>query len=100
MNKVFEVLENNLQINTDDIVIKRDHETGEISGSKQRTVAVKFNSFNDKIITLENNKKLKGIRISTYKDCLKEALAIRKEKWRKVLSKRPLEKFCTCSIEK
>lgn len=65
MNKVFEVLENNLQINTDDIVIKRAHETGEISGSQQRNVAVKFNSFNDKIITLENNKKLKGIRIRT-----------------------------------
>lgn len=65
MNKVFEVLENSLQINTDDIVIKRAHETGEISGSQQRNVAVKFNSFNDKIITLENNKKLKGIRIRT-----------------------------------
>lgn len=65
MNKVFEVLENNLQINTDDIVIKRAHETGEISGSQQRNVAVKFNSFNDKIITLKNNKKLKGIRIRT-----------------------------------
>ena len=65
MNKVFEVLENNLQINTDDIVIKRANETGEISGSQQRNVAVKFNSFNDKIITLENNKKLKGIRIRT-----------------------------------
>ena len=65
MNKVFEVLENNLQINTDDIVINRAHETGEISGSQQRNVAVKFNSFNDKIITLENNKKLKGIRIRT-----------------------------------
>ena len=62
---MFEVLENNLQINTDDIVIKRAHETGEISGSQQRNVAVKFNSFNDKIITLENNKKLKGIRIRT-----------------------------------
>ena len=99
MNKVFEVLENNLQINTNDIVIKRAYETGENSGSKQRTVAVKFNSLNDKIITLENYKKVKGIRISTYKDCLKETLAIRKEKWREVLSKRPLEKFRTCSIE-
>ena len=79
-------------------MIESAHGTGEKSGSKQRTAAVKFHSLNYKIRILQNYKKVKGIRISIYKDCLKGTFAIRKEKWKEVLYKRPWENFYICSI--
>ena len=52
INKVYQDSENNWEINTDDIAIECPHQTGVKSGSKSRTIAVQFNSFNNKIETL------------------------------------------------
>ena len=61
MNNVYEVLANNLEINTE-----HAHRTGLKSGSKPRTIAVQFNSFNDKTRILRNCRKLEGTEISIY----------------------------------
>lgn len=64
MNKVHEVLKNNLEIDPNDIVIKRAHQRGLNTGSIPRVNAVQFNSFNDKPRIIENDRKLKGTAMS------------------------------------
>ena len=71
-NKIYDLLENKLEMDIENIVIER----------------AQFSFYKDKMNILKNCKKLKNTRFSIFEDFSKETAAIRKEKWQEVLANR------------
>ena len=87
-NKIYDLLEEKLEMDTRNIAILRAHRVGEKSNDKQRALIVQFSFHKDKINILRNYKKLKGTKISIFEDFSQETMQIRKEKWKEVLANR------------
>ena len=86
-------------MNKNNISIERVHRVGEKSNNKERAIVVQFSFYKDKINILRNCVKLKGTKISMFKDFSQEAMQTCKEKWKEVLANRKKVRFCTSSIE-
>ena len=87
-NKIYDMLEEKLEMDTCNITIERAHRVGEKSKDKERTIAVQFSFYKDKINILRNCKKLKGTKMSIFEDFFQETIQIHKEKWKEVLANR------------
>ena len=55
-------------MNSSNISIERAHRVGEKFNDKDRAIVVQFSFYKDKIDILRNCKKLKGTKISKFKD--------------------------------
>ena len=86
-NKIFDLLEEKLEMETSNITIERAHRVGENSNDKERAKVVQFSFYKDKINILRNWK-FKGTKISIFDDFSQETMQIRKEKWKEVLTNR------------
>ena len=87
-NKIYDLLEEKLEMDTSNITIERAHRVGEKSNNKERTIVVQFSFYKDKMNIPRNCKKLKGTKISVFEDFSQETMQIRKEKWKEVLANR------------
>ena len=87
-NKIYDLLEEKLEMDTSNITIERAHRVGEKSNDKEGAIVVQFSFYKDKINILRNFKKLKGTKISIFEDFSQETMQIRKEKWKEVLANR------------
>ena len=77
-----------LELDTINITIERVHRVGEKSSNKERAIVIQFSLYKYKINILRNytGTKLKGTKYSIFEDFPQEAMQIRKEKWKEVLS--------------
>ena len=82
-NKIYDLLEEKLEMDTNNIIIERAHRIGEKSNDKERPILVQFWFYKDKINIPRNCKKLKKAKISTFEDFSQEAMQIRQEKWKR-----------------
>ena len=87
-NKIYDLLEEKLEIDTSNITIERAHRVGEKSNDKERAIVVQFSFYKDKINILRTCKKSKGTKFSISEDFSQETMQIRKEKWKEVLANR------------
>ena len=87
-NKLYDLLEDKLEVDTSNIIIERAHRVGEKSNDKERAIVVQFSFYKDKINILRNCKKLKGTKISIFEGFSQETMQIRKEKWKEVTANR------------
>ena len=92
-NKIYDSLEEKLEMDTSNIYIERAHRVGEKSNDKERAIVVQFSFYKDKINILRNCKKLKGTAISIFEDFIQETMQIRKEKLKEVLANRKQAKI-------
>ena len=67
-NKIYDLLEEKLEMETSNITIERAHRVGEKSNYKERAIVVQFSFYKDKVNILRNCKELKGTKISTFED--------------------------------
>ena len=67
-NKIYDLLEEKLEMDTSNITIEKAHRVGEKSNDKERAIVVQFSFYKDKINILRNFKKLKGTKISIFED--------------------------------
>ena len=79
-NKIYDLFEEKLEMDTSNITIERAHRVGEKSNDKERSIVVQFSFYKDKINILKNCKKLKGTNISIFEDFSQETMQIGKEK--------------------
>ena len=98
-NKIYDLLEEKLEMDTSNITIESAHRAGEKSNDKERAIVVQFSFYQDKINILRNCKKLKGTKISIFKDFSPETMQICKEKWKEVLANRKQGKISYLHIE-
>ena len=87
-NKVCNLLEGKLEMDTSNTSIERAHHIGEKLNEKERAIVVQFSFYKDKINILRNRKKLNGTKISIFEDFSQETIQICKEKWEEVLANR------------
>ena len=85
-NKIYDLLEEKLEMNTSNKNMERAHRAGEKSNNKERAMVVQFSFYNYKINILRNCKKLKETNISIFEDIFQETKEIRKEKLKEVLT--------------
>ena len=79
-NKIYDLLEEKLQIDTRNISIERVYLVGEKSSNEERAIVVQFSFYKDKANILRNCKKLKETKISIFEDFSQETMQIHKEK--------------------
>ena len=84
----YDLLEENLEMDTSNTTIERAHRAGEKSIDKERAIVVQLSFYKDKINILRNCKKLKTTKISIFEDFSQETIQIHKEKWKEVLANR------------
>ena len=88
-NKIYDLLENKLEIDIENVVIERAHRTEKKKNkNRSRPIVAQFSNYKDKMNILKNCKKLKNTRFSIFEDFSRETAAIRKEKWQEVLANR------------
>ena len=87
-NKLYDLLEDKLEVDTSNITIERAHHVGEKSNDKERAIVVQFSFYKDKINILRNCKKLKEANISIFENYSQETMQIHKEKWKEVIANR------------
>ena len=87
-NKIYDLLENKLEMDIENVVIERAHRTGKKNKNRSRPIVAQFSFYKDKMNILKNCKKLKNTRFSIFEDFSRETAAIRKEKWQEVLANR------------
>ena len=88
-NKIYDLLENKLEIDIENVVIERAHRTEKKKNkNRSRPIVAQFSNYKDKMNILKNCKKLKNTRFSIFEDFSREAAAIHKEKWQEVLANR------------
>ena len=87
-NKIYDLLENKLEMDIENVVIERAHRTGKKNKNRSRPIVAQFSFYKDKMNILKNCKKLKNTRFSIYEDFSRETAAIRKEKWQEFLANR------------
>ena len=97
-NKIYDLLEEKLEMGKSNITIERAHRVGEKSNDKEMAIVVQFLFYKDKINILRNCKKLKGTKISIFEDFSREIMQIRKEKWKEVLANRKQGKISNISL--
>ena len=85
-SKIYDLLEEKLDMDTSNTTIERAHRVGEKSNDKERAIVVQFSFYKDKINILRNCKKLKGIKISIFEDFSQESMQTCKSKWKEVLA--------------
>ena len=85
-NKIYDLLEEKLEMDTSNITIERVHRVEEKSNNKERAIVVQFSFYIDKINILRNGKKLKGTKICIFEDFSQKKMQIRKEKWMEALA--------------
>ena len=87
-NKIYDLLENKLEMDIENVVIERAHRTGKKNKNRSRPIVAQFSFYKDKMNILKNCKKLKNTKFSIYEDFSREAAAIRKEKWQEAFANR------------
>ena len=87
-NKIYDLLENKLEMDIENVVIERAHRTGKKNKNRSRPIVAQFSFYKDKMNILKNCKKLKNTRFSIFEDFSRETAAIRKEKWQEFLANR------------
>ena len=87
-NKIYDLLENKLEMDIENVVIERVHRTGKKNKNRSRPIVAQFSFYKDKMNILKNCKKLKNTRFSIFEDFSREKAAIRKEKWQEFLANR------------
>ena len=87
-NTIYDLLENKLEMDIENVVIKRAHRTGKKSKNRSRPIALQSTFYKEKINILKNCKKLKNTKFSIFEDFPRETAATRKEKWQEVLANR------------
>ena len=87
-NKIYDLLENKLEMDIENVVIERSHRTGKKNKNRSRPIVAQFSFYKDKMNISKNCKKLKNKRFSIYEDFSRETAAIHKEKWQEVLANR------------
>ena len=80
-NKIYDLLENKLEMDIENVVIERAHRTGKKNKNRSRPIVAQFSFYKDKMNILKNCKKLKNTRFSIFEDFCRETAAIHKEKW-------------------
>ena len=85
-NKIYDLLEEKLEMNTSNKNMERAHRAGKKSNNKERAMVVQFSFYKYKINILRNCKKLKETNISIFEDISQETKEIRKEKLKEVLA--------------
>ena len=86
-NKIYDLLENKLEMDIENVVIERSHRTGKKNKNRSRPIVAQFSFYKDKMNILKNCKKLKNTRFSIFEDFSWETAANDKEKWQDVLTK-------------
>ena len=87
-SKIYDLLENKLEMDIANVVIERAHRTGKKNKNRSRPIVAQFSFYKDKMNILKNCKKLKNTKFSIYEDFSREAAAIRKEKWQEAFTNR------------
>ena len=87
-SKIYDLLENKLEMDIANVVIERAHRTGKKNKNRSQTIVAQFSFYKDKMNILKNCKKLKNTKFSIYEDFSREAAAIRKEKWQEAFANR------------
>ena len=87
-NKIYDLLENKLEMDIENVPIERAHRTGKKNKNRPRPIVAQFSFYKDKMNILKNCKKLKKTRFSIFEDFSRETAAIRKEKLQEVLANR------------
>ena len=87
-NKIYDLLEKKLEMDIENVVIERAHQTTKKSKNRSQPIVAQFSFYKDKMNILKNCKKLKNTRFSIFEDFSRETAAIRKEKWQEVLANR------------
>ena len=89
-NKICDLLENKLEMDIENAVIERAHQTGKKNKNRSQRIVAQFSFYKDKMKILKNCKKLKNTRFSIFEDFSRETAAIRKERWQEVLANREI----------
>ena len=88
------------KLEIEDVNVERAHRVGNTNSTLPRTIIAKFSSFKGKQIVLSAAKKLKGQNIYINEDFSKEAMNIRKEKWKSVKLLRSQGKYAILVYDK
>ena len=75
-NKIYELVEEKLEMNTINISIERSYRVGEKSNDRERAIVVQFSFYKDEINIFRNCKKLMEIKISIFENFLQETIQI------------------------
>ena len=65
-NKIYELLEEKLEMDTSNISMEKAHHVGEKSNDKERAIVVQFKFYKDKINIFKNRKKLNKTKVSIF----------------------------------
>ena len=87
-NKIYDLLENKLEMDIENFLIERAHWTGKKNKNRLRPIVAQFSFYKDKMNILKNCKKLKNTRFSIFEDFSRETAAIHKEKWQEGFANR------------
>ena len=87
-NKIYDFLENKLEMDIEKVVIERAHRTGKKNKNRSWPIVAQFSFYKDKMNIVKNCRKLKNTRFSIFEDFSRETALIRKEKWQEVLANR------------
>ena len=87
-NKIYDLLENKLEMDIENVVIERAHWTRKKIKNRLQPIVAQFSFYKDKMNILKNSKKLKSTRFSIFEDFSRETAAICKEKGQEVLANR------------
>ena len=87
-NKIYDLLENKLEIDSGIVVMEQAHRTRKKNKNRSRPIVATFSFYKDKINILKNCKKLKNTRFFIFEDISRDKAAFRKEKWQDVLANR------------
>ena len=80
-NKVYDLLENKVEMDIENVIIERAHRTRKKNKNRWRPIVAQFPFYKDKMNILKNCKMLKNTRFSIFEDFCRETAVIRKEKW-------------------
>ena len=92
------LFEEKLQL--ENISVERAHRVGNKEKNNKRAIVVKLASFRDKLKIISEARKLKGTNINIGEDYSKEALEIRKEKWKEIKELRKNSTYAILVYEK
>ena len=87
------MLEENLEMDTSNISIKRAYRVREKMKDKEGVMMFQFLFYKDKTNILRNCKKIKGTKTSIFEDFSQKTVLIRKEKWKEILANRKQSKM-------
>ena len=65
-NKIYDLLENKLEMDIENVVIERAHQTGKKNKNRSQPIVAQFSFYKDKMNTLKNCRKLKNTTFSIF----------------------------------